>query len=158
MSTSVANRWAATCAGLAATSSEAIYADLVARYGEAHRHYHTLRHLTAVLDAVEWLGETEHTAAELLECAGLPHEVRSERLEAVEWLRDNLASGLRKATDMKREAKAAGIALRTLDRAKKELRVRATKDGFHSGWLWELSADEGRSAAEEHEERHETNM
>ena len=57
MSTSVANRWAATCAGLAATSSEAIYADLIARYGEAHRHYHTLRHLTEVLDAVEWLGD-----------------------------------------------------------------------------------------------------
>jgi len=82
-------------------------------------------------------GETTHTAAELLkepdddeECSALE--------EAEAWLRDALASGPRLATEMVLTAKAAGIAERTLRRARKRLKIRAEKQGgsMEGKWWW----------------------
>lgn len=66
---------------------------------------------------------------------------RSEREEAKDFLRGILADGSAYATVVKREAKAAGIAERTLFRAKADLGVKAEKTGFRGGWQWSLPAE-----------------
>jgi putative DNA primase/helicase len=58
--------------------------------------------------------------------------------EAKDFLREALAAGPRPAKDLEKEAKAAGIAERTLRRARKLLKIRAHKDGFREGWTWVL--------------------
>ena len=48
-------RWRAAARDAGATDPAAVAAagdDLLARWGEPHRHYHTLAHLSAVLDVV----------------------------------------------------------------------------------------------------------
>jgi predicted metal-dependent HD superfamily phosphohydrolase len=49
-------RWAADLPDAPAEASAAAFADLVARHGEAHRRYHTIGHVAAVLDALDLLG------------------------------------------------------------------------------------------------------
>jgi predicted metal-dependent HD superfamily phosphohydrolase len=54
-------RWHRSLASFAAAveSADAAFADLVARYGEPGRHYHTLDHVAAVLDVVDTFGGTD---------------------------------------------------------------------------------------------------
>ena len=66
------------------------------------------------------------------------------RNEAKDFLRDYLANGPKPAPQVIREAKDAGIAKRTLDRAKKELGVRAQKHGV-GGWFWMMPFAEGEN-------------
>jgi hypothetical protein len=58
--------------------------------------------------------------------------------EAREWLRDVLSPGPQPAIEVKARAEADGIKSRTLDRAKKDLGVMATREGFGSDgrWVW----------------------
>jgi len=60
--------------------------------------------------------------------------------EAVQFLKDLLADGRMQAKEVKRLARQNGIAGRTLDRAKKQARVIAEKEGFGSMsiWYWRL--------------------
>ena len=60
--------------------------------------------------------------------------------EAKNWLRGVLAMGQVPADTVKRCAKEAGIATRTLDRAKQVLKVKAEKEGFgnEGPWIWSL--------------------
>ena len=58
--------------------------------------------------------------------------------EAVAWLSDALADGPRPGKEVKDAAKADGISLRTLDRAKVKLGVIAGPDGFGGAWMWSL--------------------
>jgi hypothetical protein len=60
--------------------------------------------------------------------------------EAAEWLREALAGGPRPSADLKADAEAAGIASRTLWRAKAALRVlaRQVKNGDSHHHLWEM--------------------
>ncbi|MEM1331795.1 MAG: AAA family ATPase, partial [Planctomycetota bacterium] len=60
------------------------------------------------------------------------------RDEAEEWLRDMLSDGLRPAAELKEQAKADGIAQRTLDRVKKSLGVISKREGHENGgrWMW----------------------
>jgi len=67
-----------------------------------------------------------------------PTAERSEREEAKDFLHEVLADGPVAATEVKKQAKALGIALRTLFRAKGELKVKAEKSGFRGPWLWSL--------------------
>jgi hypothetical protein len=76
-------------------------------------------------------------------------EARSALQEAVDWLSDALASGPAGATEIKKQAPADGIALRTLDRAKEVLRVKATRLVFGGPWLWLLPEHSTPSRAEE---------
>lgn len=71
------------------------------------------------------------------------------RQEAVDWLQDVLAKGLAKAVDVKKQATADGVALRTLDRAKAALGVKATRQGFGGAWVWALPAHSAPSLPEE---------
>lgn len=60
--------------------------------------------------------------------------------EATDWLRDVLVDGPQPAAELKHRAKIDGIAQRMLDRAKKELGVQATREGFGSAgrWMWSM--------------------
>ena len=65
-------------------------------------------------------------------------EEKSERLEAMDWLRERLFEGPVSQTEIKAAAKIAGIAWRTVRRAKDSLAVTSQKDGFKGGWFWRL--------------------
>ena len=88
--------------------------------------------------AVEWEAEpVTITADEALGC-GAANAEGSALAEAMDWLRDALRGGPRPAKETKDEAQKAGIALRTLDRAKAKLQVEAGPDGFEGPWVWRL--------------------
>ena len=83
----------------------------------------------------EWRGPSSLSAADLTarrKAARGPGACRSE--EAVTWLLLALRSGPRRATEVHSEARRAGIAERTLDRAKGELGV--TSERRNGEWLW----------------------
>jgi hypothetical protein len=63
-----------------------------------------------------------------------------ERREAESWLREILASGPVSAKDIEAAAKAGGISIRTLKRAKNDMGVESVKQGFgkDSVFLWRL--------------------
>jgi hypothetical protein len=83
---------------------------------------------------IKWLGTSDNDAQELLD----GH--RSPMSEAVTFLRRILKSGPKPSKKVKRLARRAGIALRTLDRAKAQLHVKAKKEGFGDDgfWVWYL--------------------
>ncbi len=60
--------------------------------------------------------------------------------EAVDWLRDALGDGAVSTKELKQQAGKDGIASRTLDRAKSELGVKASREGFGGSgrWVWTL--------------------
>lgn len=90
---------------------------------------------------VSWQGTTNHTANELL---ALPETDSAEEsnacAEAKNFLLEVLSGGPIGVKDLKREARRAGIAERTLIRAKGRMGIRAQKRGFGTGqhWKWEL--------------------
>ena len=57
------------------------------------------------------------------------------RNEVTEWLRDFLAKEGKPVKDIQKAAEAKGFSLRTLERAKKELGIKPTKNGSY-GWVW----------------------
>ena len=95
---------------------------------------------------VDWQGTSPLTANQLV---GEPtsEEDRSELDEATEFLREALAGGPVGVKDLKRSAKEAEIAERTLRRAKERLQVKASKTS-DGPWLWRLR-DQGGQAQDE---------
>lgn len=101
---------------------------------------------------VEWIGETPHTARSLLDVP-VAEEDRAERdqergarAEARAWLRDALAAGPVPAGDVQAAAKRDGVAPRTLDRAKGDLGVVASRQGGIADagrWAWRLPSPDG---------------
>lgn len=87
---------------------------------------------------VEWLGETDQNARDLL--AGPDQaEDRTERATAEAWLEDYLTEqGKAPSFDTKKAAKAAGIAERTLERARRAIGVTSTNEGFPRKSYWSL--------------------
>lgn len=89
---------------------------------------------------VGWRGEVPGTtAADLLR----PHgdaEDRSALDEAVEWLRGELGDGERPAGEVQSAARSAGVAVKTLRRARERVGVVTRREGFgaRGGWLWSL--------------------
>jgi hypothetical protein len=77
---------------------------------------------------IVWQGTSAHKAADLLQ---LPHDdpEAPAREEAEEFLRELLADGPMRTKDLQREARDAGIAWRTVERAKATLRVGAERIG-----------------------------
>jgi hypothetical protein len=75
---------------------------------------------------------------------------RSSRVDqAMEFLRDLLRTGPMEATVVEQKARASGVAIRTLDRAKKELGIQSTRQGAEGAWYWSLclQAGHGRQIA-----------
>jgi len=92
---------------------------------------------------VEWEPDPVTTSAD--EALSIPwgDDGRPNALqEAKDWLTDLLTGGPIPGKQVKARAERDGIALRTLDRAKVALEVRAYRKGFKRGskWLWELPA------------------
>lgn len=95
---------------------------------------------------LEWEpGIVEGTAESLL--AGDEAPTRTERQEldrAMQFLRDELSDGPVRSTEVVKDAKANGIAERTLWRAKAALKVPAHREG-QGPWFWCTPHAEGRA-------------
>jgi hypothetical protein len=87
---------------------------------------------------VEWQGESPHSADALLAATTASQEKCGAESDAAHFLRQALAGGPKSAEDLKRDAKAAGLAWRTIERAKNALRIRSEKVSFKDGWCWVL--------------------
>jgi putative DNA primase/helicase len=87
---------------------------------------------------VEWLGATAHQPSDLLVVRD--SEERSEQDEAKDWLVDYLKAegGRAFAREVKKAARDAGIAERTLTRARQRARVTTRRAGFGAGFVWDL--------------------
>jgi hypothetical protein len=68
---------------------------------------------------------------------------RGAREEAEDFLQDVLDAGPVACGEVQREAKAAGIAERTLGRAKSRLGVRSRKSSYTGKWEWHLPTPKG---------------
>jgi hypothetical protein len=95
---------------------------------------------------VEWMGPVAHTAAALL-AAPAGSDERGALVEAREWLAAELAGGGRPANEVLAAARAAGIAERTLRRARADLRVIARRAGFGRGGRWEWALPDAADIA-----------
>jgi hypothetical protein len=90
--------------------------------------------------AVIWGGAVRLSADEVLQPEAV--EQKSERLEAMEWLREQLSAGPVSAKQIRADAKKACITWSTLRRAKDALKVKHSKEGFEGGWYWALPPSE----------------
>jgi hypothetical protein len=91
-----------------------------------------------------WGPAVEVSAADVLATDAATNDDRGALSEAVDWLRAELASGARPATEMDRAARGAGIASITLRRARRAAGVRVRREGGLGGagrWLWLLDGD-----------------
>ena len=88
---------------------------------------------------IVWQGTSAHTADVLL---AIPanEEDRTAHDEAVDFLRSFLAPGAQQAGDVLRAAKSAGLAERTVQRARKRAGIRTSREGFgrDGKWWWSL--------------------
>jgi RecA-family ATPase len=91
---------------------------------------------------VEWLGETGHYARDLLIEHTGPDDTddRTERDEAADWLIAYLTDngGEAAPADAKKAARQAGIATRTLERARVRAHVKLRRSGFPAQTVWAL--------------------
>jgi AAA domain len=90
----------------------------------------------------KWTGRINLTADELFSADSGPTALD----RALEFLAQELTTGPKNAADIQKKAEAKLIAPRTLDRAKKELGVKAAKKG--SSWEWSLKGRQGRQNSE----------
>ncbi len=89
---------------------------------------------------VLWEPEAVTVTAEEALAPAPSDDDRGEREEAEAWLQKVLAPGSLSAKDIFRQAREAGIAERTLKRAKARLGVVTIKEHFSGGWRWKLPA------------------
>ena len=101
----------------------------------------TLKEEGAGVVAVEWGESVGLSADAVLQPEAV--EEKSERLEAMDWLRERLSEGPISQREIKGDAKAAGIAWRTVRRAKDSLGITSEKEGFKGGWRWQLPTLQG---------------
>jgi len=90
------------------------------------------------------------TADDLLRCQAKSPEDRGAEADAVEFLADMLRDGPRRSKEVEKEARAAGHSLRTLDRARHTLGVKAKRiEG-----IWKMSLPESKDAKDAKDARH----
>jgi len=89
---------------------------------------------------IVWGKVSPHTADALL-AVQVPQEERSALEEAKKFLCKTLAAGPVETWEVQKQARAAGIKDKTLNRAKRALGVQAKKEDFQGGWLWILAED-----------------
>jgi len=75
-------------------------------------------------------------------------EENSALSEAKDFLVDVLSNSPMGASEIKKQARDAGIKPRTLDRAKKELGIKAKKLGMEEGWAWVLPTKNANNSEE----------
>ncbi len=86
---------------------------------------------------IEWEDETITISADDA-LAVLSNEEKTERQDAVSFLKRELKTGSVDSKELYKNADACGIAKRTLHRAKSELGVEVYKKGYAGGWAWRL--------------------
>jgi hypothetical protein len=91
---------------------------------------------------VKWLGEDQHTAAQLL-AAQLEEAERTDRDEAARWVQSYLfhADGSAPYSDILAASRKHGIAERTLKRTKDRAGVTFRRAGWQKGTVWVLSPE-----------------
>jgi hypothetical protein len=94
-----------------------------------------------------WAGASELSADDLLR-APAKSETERPRDAAQEWLVGMLGRGPVAVPELRRESDAAGLAWRTVERAKGELGIRSRKLAMGAGWVWEFDP-EGRAGDED---------
>lgn len=89
---------------------------------------------------IHWGQSLDGTARELINSAegAFAPTTGSMLNEAACWLSRELEGGPCDALDVETRAQGAGIARRTLDRAKRTIGVRSVKDGKGGSWRWQL--------------------
>jgi hypothetical protein len=101
--------------------------------------YYALEGVGAVA-RIGWGDFCDLTADQILPVP--PPRGAERRGEAKDWLRQRLAAGPVAASELVADAEEQGISEVTLRRAKKSLRVSASKAGYQGKWTWELPAEE----------------
>ncbi len=94
--------------------------------------------------AVEWTGPREVSAGALLAAPPDASE-RGAIDEACDFLREALAAGARPVREVQAEARAAGVHVATLRRARERLGVRVSKQGMKGGWAWRLPPEDAQA-------------
>ena len=86
-----------------------------------------------------WDGIIEGTAREILGAIEYDEaDAGGERQDAEQFLRDLLANGPLSTKQIKIDASGAGYSWRTIERAKRDLGIEASKAGMRDGWQWLL--------------------
>ena len=88
------------------------------------------------------IGDSSANGSDLL-AGALDDEERSDRDEAVEFLKAELADGPVPAKQVQAAAKDSGIGPGSTKRAKRTLKVRSAKPGRDGRWMWELPEGDG---------------
>jgi uncharacterized protein YmfQ (DUF2313 family) len=112
----------------------------------------------ADIPIIEWLGTTSYSATDLITDYG--EDDRSALAEAKDFIRQELSQGPREAAYMEKEAKSAGIALTTLNRAKRSLGVKSERHAFKgpdAKWIWEMPAKMVKNSEDGQVSRHDNN-
>src|SRR5215831_14540084 len=86
--------------------------------------------------------EATASASPVRDSASRSADRKSAGSPADAWLALLLSAGPVKVIDIQAEAKSAGISMRTVERAKKRLGVKAAKLDMRSGWVWSLSVND----------------
>ena len=88
--------------------------------------------------SVEWGAFVVGKASDIINDAEQSVEERSQGSEAREFLLSLLEDGARDSKSVMSEARKQGISRRSLDSAKRALKVIIKKHGFRGGWEWQL--------------------
>lgn len=88
--------------------------------------------------SVEWGAFVTGKASDIINDAEQSVEERSQGSEAKEFLLALLEDGPRDSKSVMGEARKQGISRRSLDSAKRSLKVLIKKQGFRGGWEWQL--------------------
>jgi putative DNA primase/helicase len=99
-----------------------------------------------VASYVVWDNEPVSVSADEALRASESGDDRSAAGEAEEFLQHKLFNGAVAAKEAEEDARAFGIAPRTLRRARKKLGVIAEKGGLKEGWTWRLPAEGGQES------------
>jgi putative DNA primase/helicase len=111
--------------------------------------------LAVMATAVAWGSWIDGVAREILaEAEGVEHENGGGKSEAVAFIQSILADGPKSVREIQSAAKANSIAWRTIERAKKDLGVKAVKSDFGGlgGWEWQLPQRPPKAANESEQE------
>lgn len=88
---------------------------------------------------------------EALAGSNVPEE-RTETDWALLFLRDLLAKGPVDAREAIKQAKQAGVGEKALRRAREQLGIKPTKQGFDGGWVWALPVEGAQGDEDAHDE------
>jgi archaellum biogenesis ATPase FlaH len=100
--------------------------------------FHIVNDVTNKAGRIEWLGESQLSADDLLQ---VPiGEDKTAIDEAKDFLKAELADGAKSFKAIEANSRECGISPRTLERAKKELKIESkkSKSALGSGWNWHL--------------------